>query len=73
MFASENGLRGDPRLKGISEAIRVVPHFPKPGNFFYKYSKEPRKQVLMLYSFLFFLARNNVSRYNDTIIKSRGI
>ncbi|KAG5537524.1 hypothetical protein RHGRI_024850 [Rhododendron griersonianum] len=31
MFASENGLRGDPRLKGISEAIRVVPHFPKPG------------------------------------------
>ncbi|XP_058226703.1 adenine phosphoribosyltransferase 5-like [Rhododendron vialii] len=34
MFASENGLRGDPRLKGISEAIRVVPHFPKPGIMF---------------------------------------
>ncbi|KAL0397116.1 UNVERIFIED_CONTAM: Adenine phosphoribosyltransferase 5 [Sesamum calycinum] len=31
MFAAENGLRGDPRLKGISEAIRVVPNFPKPG------------------------------------------
>lgn len=34
MFAGENGLQGDPRLKGISEAIRVVPHFPKPGPFF---------------------------------------
>ncbi|KAI8544286.1 hypothetical protein RHMOL_Rhmol08G0284400 [Rhododendron molle] len=34
MFASENGLRGDPRLKGISEAIRVVPHFPKQGIMF---------------------------------------
>ncbi|KAG8388267.1 hypothetical protein BUALT_Bualt02G0107900 [Buddleja alternifolia] len=33
MFAAENGLRGDPRLKGISDAIRVVPNFPKPGNF----------------------------------------
>lgn len=21
----------DPRLQGISDAIRVVPHFPKPG------------------------------------------
>ncbi|CAI9113968.1 OLC1v1037530C1 [Oldenlandia corymbosa var. corymbosa] len=34
MFASENGLRGDPRLQGISDAIRVVPHFPKPGIMF---------------------------------------
>ncbi|XP_019177077.1 adenine phosphoribosyltransferase 5-like [Ipomoea triloba] len=34
MFAAENGLRGDPRLQGISEAIRVVPHFPKPGIMF---------------------------------------
>ncbi|KAK4410619.1 Adenine phosphoribosyltransferase 5 [Sesamum angolense] len=34
MFAAENGLRGDPRLKGISEAIRVVPNFPKPGIMF---------------------------------------
>ncbi|XP_028126077.1 adenine phosphoribosyltransferase 5-like [Camellia sinensis] len=34
MFASENGLRGGPRLKAISEAIRVVPHFPKPGIMF---------------------------------------
>ncbi|KAL6996625.1 Adenine phosphoribosyltransferase 5 [Sarracenia purpurea var. burkii] len=34
MFASENGLQGDPRLKAISEAIRVVPHFPKPGIMF---------------------------------------
>ncbi|KAK6912227.1 Phosphoribosyltransferase domain [Dillenia turbinata] len=34
MFAEENGLLGDPRLKGISEAIRVVPHFPKPGIMF---------------------------------------
>lgn len=31
MFAAENGLKGDPRLQGISQAIRVVPHFPKPG------------------------------------------
>ncbi|KAL7222345.1 hypothetical protein ACSBR1_024111 [Camellia fascicularis] len=37
MFASENGLRGDPRLKAISEAIRVVPHFPKPGLHFYSF------------------------------------
>ncbi|CAA3023622.1 adenine phosphoribosyltransferase 5-like isoform X2 [Olea europaea var. sylvestris] len=34
MFAAENGLRGDPRLKGISDAITVVPHFPKPGIMF---------------------------------------
>ena len=31
MFAAENGLKSDPRLQGISEAIRVVPHFPKQG------------------------------------------
>ncbi|KAK6927553.1 Phosphoribosyltransferase domain, partial [Dillenia turbinata] len=34
MFAEENGLKGDPRLQGISNAIRVVPHFPKPGIMF---------------------------------------
>ncbi|XP_031105896.1 adenine phosphoribosyltransferase 5 isoform X1 [Ipomoea triloba] len=34
MFAGENGLQGDPRLKGISDAIRVVPHFPKRGIMF---------------------------------------
>ncbi|KAL6215090.1 hypothetical protein ACLB2K_014521 [Fragaria x ananassa] len=34
MFASENGLKGDPRLQAISEAIRVVPHFPKQGIMF---------------------------------------
>lgn len=34
MFAGENGLQGDPRLKAIYEAIRVVPHFPKPGIMF---------------------------------------
>ncbi|KAJ4951788.1 hypothetical protein NE237_028620 [Protea cynaroides] len=34
MFARENGLHGDPRLRGISEAIRVVPDFPKPGIMF---------------------------------------
>ncbi|ONI34440.1 hypothetical protein PRUPE_1G482300 [Prunus persica] len=34
MFAAENGLKGDPRLQAISEAIRVVPHFPKPGIMF---------------------------------------
>ncbi|XP_050217205.1 adenine phosphoribosyltransferase 5-like [Mercurialis annua] len=34
MFAAENGLKGDRRLQGISEAIRVVPHFPKPGIMF---------------------------------------
>lgn len=33
MFAAENGLKGDPRLQAISEAIRVIPHFPKPGFF----------------------------------------
>lgn len=38
MFAGENGLQGDPRLKAISDAIGVVPNFPKPGTvsgFFY--------------------------------------
>ena len=25
----------DPRLQGISAAIRVVPHFPKPGLLFF--------------------------------------
>ncbi|KAF6158187.1 hypothetical protein GIB67_014981 [Kingdonia uniflora] len=34
MFACENGLQGDPRLKAISEAIRVIPHFPKQGIMF---------------------------------------
>uniref|UniRef100_A0A2N9FSJ7 adenine phosphoribosyltransferase n=1 Tax=Fagus sylvatica TaxID=28930 RepID=A0A2N9FSJ7_FAGSY len=34
MFAAENGLKGDPRLQAISQAIRVVPHFPKPGIMF---------------------------------------
>ncbi|KAJ4959375.1 hypothetical protein NE237_026486 [Protea cynaroides] len=34
MFKRENGLHGDPRLEGISEAIRVVPHFPIPGIMF---------------------------------------
>ncbi|KAI4316340.1 hypothetical protein L6164_024328 [Bauhinia variegata] len=34
MFAEENGLKGDPRLQAISEAIRVVPHFPKQGIMF---------------------------------------
>ncbi|KAL6559809.1 Adenine phosphoribosyltransferase 5 [Orobanche gracilis] len=34
MFAADNGLRGDPRLKAISEAISVVPNFPKPGIMF---------------------------------------
>ncbi|XP_022720875.1 adenine phosphoribosyltransferase 5-like isoform X2 [Durio zibethinus] len=35
MFAGDQkGLQDDPRLKAISEAIRVVPHFPKPGIMF---------------------------------------
>ncbi|KAK6118361.1 hypothetical protein DH2020_047932 [Rehmannia glutinosa] len=34
MFAAENGLKGDPRLQAISEAIRVIPNFPKPGIMF---------------------------------------
>ncbi|KAL3497346.1 hypothetical protein ACH5RR_040078 [Cinchona calisaya] len=34
MFAAENGLKGDPRLQAISEAIRVIPHFPKTGIMF---------------------------------------
>ncbi|XP_057467259.1 adenine phosphoribosyltransferase 5-like [Actinidia eriantha] len=34
MFAAENGLKGDPRLQAISDAIRVVPHFPKTGIMF---------------------------------------
>jgi adenine phosphoribosyltransferase len=31
--SKENGrvVSRDPRLQGISDAIRVVPHFPKPG------------------------------------------
>ncbi|GJZ18429.1 hypothetical protein Tco_0554552 [Tanacetum coccineum] len=29
MFAEENGLHGDPRIKAISDAIRVVPYFSK--------------------------------------------
>jgi hypothetical protein len=35
MFAEENGLKGDPRLQHISQSIRVVPHFPKNGFFFF--------------------------------------
>lgn len=33
MFVLENGAKKgeDPRLQAISEAIRVVPHFPKQG------------------------------------------
>ncbi|KAL3633066.1 Adenine phosphoribosyltransferase 5 [Castilleja foliolosa] len=34
MFAADNGLRGDPRLKAIADAISVVPNFPKPGIMF---------------------------------------
>ncbi|XP_057434457.1 adenine phosphoribosyltransferase 5 isoform X2 [Lotus japonicus] len=34
MFASENGLKGDPRLQAITKAITVVPHFPKKGIMF---------------------------------------
>ncbi|GMJ07727.1 adenine phosphoribosyltransferase 5 [Hibiscus trionum] len=34
MFAAENGLKGDPRLQAISNAITVVPHFPKQGIMF---------------------------------------
>ncbi|GMG98992.1 hypothetical protein Nepgr_000832 [Nepenthes gracilis] len=34
MFAAENGLKGDPRLQAISDAIRVIPHFPKQGIMF---------------------------------------
>ncbi|KAD2806157.1 hypothetical protein E3N88_39534 [Mikania micrantha] len=34
MFAEENGLHGDPRIKAISDAIRVIPHFPIPGIMF---------------------------------------
>ncbi|CAN6936753.1 unnamed protein product [Brassica oleracea] len=34
MFAVENGLQGDPRLQTISDAIRVIPHFPKTGIMF---------------------------------------
>ncbi|KAF2605819.1 hypothetical protein F2Q68_00045277, partial [Brassica cretica] len=35
MFAVENGLQGDPRLQAISDAIRVIPHFPKTGRTFF--------------------------------------
>ncbi|KAF5748171.1 hypothetical protein HS088_TW04G00121 [Tripterygium wilfordii] len=34
MYAAENGLKGDPRLEAIHQAIRVVPDFPKPGIMF---------------------------------------
>ncbi|KAL5214397.1 hypothetical protein ABZP36_003549 [Zizania latifolia] len=32
--AKEKGGAADPRLQAISDAIRVVPHFPKPGIMF---------------------------------------
>ncbi|KAF0893065.1 hypothetical protein E2562_021323 [Oryza meyeriana var. granulata] len=32
--AKENGRAADPRLQAISDAIRVVPHFPMPGIMF---------------------------------------
>ncbi|KAL6651003.1 hypothetical protein ACP70R_009928 [Stipagrostis hirtigluma subsp. patula] len=32
--AKGHGGAADPRLQGISDAIRVVPHFPKPGIMF---------------------------------------
>ncbi|KAL2963400.1 hypothetical protein AAZX31_17G198900 [Glycine max] len=37
MFVLENGVKNkgeDPRLQAISQAIRVVPHFPKQGIMF---------------------------------------
>ncbi|KAK7320682.1 hypothetical protein VNO77_30380 [Canavalia gladiata] len=35
MFAQKNGVKGeDPTLQAISQAIRVVPHFPKQGIMF---------------------------------------
>ncbi|KAL9686567.1 hypothetical protein QQ045_030959 [Rhodiola kirilowii] len=34
MFAEENGLMGDSRLRVISDSIRVIPNFPKPGIMF---------------------------------------
>jgi uncharacterized membrane protein len=46
MFAAENGLKSDPRLQGISEAIRVVPHFPKQGL---------NSSLVFFFSFFFFL------------------
>ncbi|KAI6689932.1 hypothetical protein NL676_026760 [Syzygium grande] len=33
MLAAEDGR--DPRLKAISDTIRVIPHFPKPGIMFH--------------------------------------
>lgn len=34
MYATKNGLQEEQRLKIITDSIRVVPHFPKPGYFF---------------------------------------
>lgn len=48
MFAAENGLKGDPRLKGISDSITVVPHFPKPGTLLFHFIN------LCVYAFPFF-------------------
>lgn len=74
MFAAENGLRGDPRLQGISKAIRVVPDFPIPGFlFFFCFFCF----VFSSWSFFFFSnwvgCRDNVSRYYDVAVGSQGV
>lgn len=75
MFAAENGLRGDPRLQGISKAIRVVPDFPIPGFlffFFFVFLFCVFFMVIFLFSNLVG-CRDNVSRYNDVAVGSQGV
>lgn len=70
MFAAENGLKGDPRLQGISKAIRVVPDFPIPG--FLSFVFCVFIMVIFLFSYLVG-CRDNVSRYNDVAVGSQGV
>lgn len=52
MFAEENGLKGDPRLPAISQAIRVVPHFPKQGMLSVSVSAHFHSYLNLVCSFL---------------------
>lgn len=76
MFAEEDGLRGDPRLQAISEALRIVPHFPKPGvfSFLFFFFEDCCFKVFFAFCLFVFLIyvcidffRNNVSRYNNIV------
>ncbi|KAL8457054.1 hypothetical protein ACS0TY_035043 [Phlomoides rotata] len=58
MFAGENGLRGDPRLKAISDAMSVVPNFPKPAGIVFQ-------DITTLVSNHKVFFKHTVDRYRD--------